>query len=276
MKGSSFRAQRNIGNTFMAIVSLVAVSLALTSGAWGESPSSRLDTLLDRTATVVGQDLVELSNVACKESVTQTKFGKNGKPEYHENSLFDYVVLFQASSGEPIMVESRLAKESPEHKKKVPLMITNGFSTLLLIFHPYYAAGFQFTDLGEESQDGHATVKVHFQHIKGLQSTSVLILTNREYPLDLQGTAYIDKATGIVKKIGASLETPMDDVGLKSIDTEVEYAPVTFQGVSQAYWLPASAVIDVESAHQHWRNEHHFEAYHRFETSVNSKIGSVQ
>jgi len=175
---------------------VLAVTGALVGGgtlraAEAGSPPSRLDPLLDRAAATVEKSLAQLSDVACKETVAQKKFGKNGKVEYKENSLFDYVVLFQSASGEPIMTESRLAKEGPSKPKNVPFLLTNGFSTMLLIFHPYYAGDFQFTDLGEESVDGRACVKVHFQHVKGLRSTTALLLGGREYPLDLQGTALV-------------------------------------------------------------------------------------
>ncbi len=251
------------------------VILAALRAAEPESASPRLDPLLDRAAAVVEESLLQLSDVACKETVSQTKFGKNGKVQYEENSLFDYVVLFQASPSEPILVESRLAKEGPSKPRKIPLLLTNGFSTLLLIFHPYYAGGFQFADLGEESVDGRVCVKVHFQHVKGLRSTTALLLSGREYPLDLQGTALVDKASGTILKINAALESSMEDVGLRSLQTEVQYAPVKFHGVPQAYWLPNMAIIDVESVHQHWRNLHRFTAYQRFETSVKETIGST-
>ena len=178
---------------------VLAGSALITPGglraAEPKSPSTRLDPLLDRAATVVAQELAQLSEVECREDVAQTKFGKNGKVEYEENSLFDYVVLFQSSSTEPIMMESRLAKEGPKKPKNIPLLLTNGFSTLILIFHPYYSEDFQFADLGEESLDGRVCVKVHFQHVKGLRSTTALLLGGREYPLDLQGTAFVDKAS---------------------------------------------------------------------------------
>jgi len=266
--------------TSLQICALVAAVSALANlqalgAAEPESPSSRLDPVLDRAAAVVEKSLHQLSDVECKETVSQAKFGKNGKVEYEQNSLFDYVVLFQSSSTEPIMVESRLAKEGPAKPRNVPLLLTNGFSTLLLIFHPYYAEGFQFADLGEESVGGRVCVKVHFQHVKGLRSTTALLLSGREYPLDLQGTALIDKASGIVLKINAALESTMEDVGLRSLQTEVQYSPVKFQGAPETYWLPTAAVIEVESAHQHWRNTHRFTAYHLFETSVKERIGST-
>jgi hypothetical protein len=64
------------------------------------------------------------------------------------------------------MIETRLAKARPSKPRNIPLLVTNGFSSLLLIFHPYYSASFQFADLGEESVEGRAYFKVHFEHVR--------------------------------------------------------------------------------------------------------------
>ena len=259
----------------LALIVSVFISPCVLCPAQPAEPPSRLDPLLDRTAAVVEASLLQLSDVASKETVSQIKFGKNGKPEYEEHSLFDYVVLFQSTSGEPVMVESRLAKEESTKARNIPFLLTSGFSTMLLIFHPYYSASFQFTDMGEEVVDGRDCVKVHFMHVKGLRSTTALLVSGREYPLDLQGTALIDKTSGRILKIDSGLETAMDDVGLRSLRSEVDYAPVKFPGVADEYWLPTAATIEVESLHQHWRNLHRFTNYHRFETTVKETIGST-
>jgi hypothetical protein len=48
------------------------------------------------------------------------------------------------------------------------------------------------------------------------------------------------------------------------------YATVDFQGSQGPYWLPASAVIEVETPHQHWRNPYTFSRYKRFSVDVKS------
>ena len=68
------------------------------------------------------------------------------------------------------------------------------------------------------------------------------------------------------------LEAPLEDIGLRSLNAEVVYGPVKFQGTSNTYWLPQSAVIEVESPRQHWRNVHRFTAYHQFSTNVKEKV----
>ncbi len=248
--------------TVAALGALLAGSLASA-----ETPTP-LDPLLARTGDLVAQFLNELSDVQCTEVVTQDKLEKNNKVEYAETSTFDYVVLAQSKGGEPLLAESRLLKQAPRHKRELSLMVSNGFSVLLLIFHPYYRPSFEFTSLGVDTVDGKQYERVQFKHIRGLRSTSALLLQGREYPLDLQGVAWIDPQTGVVSKIDTDLESPMDDIGLHALHAEVFYAPVTFQGVREAYWLPSRALVDVESPRQHWRNVHQFTNYHRFSTSV--------
>jgi hypothetical protein len=71
----------------------------------------------------------------------------------------------------------------------------------------------------------------------------------------------------------------MQDVGLRSLSTDVEYAPVRLPGWKQAYRFPSQATIEVASLRQHWRNVHRFTDYKRFlvgteETVAKDKIKS--
>ncbi|HET7212579.1 MAG TPA: hypothetical protein VFL79_03270 [Terriglobia bacterium] len=224
--------------------------------------------LVDRVTQVVTTFFAKLSDVECTELVSQTKFRKNGKVEYIGNSSFDYVVVAEPSGGELTLAESRLAKLERREARRLPLMVTNGFSTLLLIFHPEYRAGFEFNPLEDEVADGKTYARLEFHHIRGTRSTAALLVQGQEYPLDFQGVAWIDRETGEVWKIEAGLESPMDDIGLRSMRTEVIYGPVKFQGTSDTYWLPQMATIDVESLRERWRNVHRFTAYRQFATSV--------
>lgn len=242
--------------------------------AWPDdyaSPAAYI--VLERAGKGVVRFLDELAAVKCTELVRQIRLAKNGKTEYEEESSFDYLVLPQTLAGEVSLVESRQAEKEARHKKDLPLLVTNGFSTLALIFHPAYQASFEFTPLDDEVLDGRRYARVHFRHIKGTRSTAVLVLRGREYPIDLEGAAWIDQDTGWIRRISAGLEFSIEDVGLRTLRTDVEYGPVPFPGVRQPYWLPATATVEVETPRQHWRNIHQFSSYQRFSTSVKSTIG---
>ena len=238
------------------------------------STAAPINDVLDRAGKGVTRLLDELAKVKCTELVQQVKLAKNGKTEYEEKSTFDYFVLTQPSGGEVNLVESREAEGEAKHKKNLPLLVTNGFSTLALIFHPSYQGNFEFTPLQEEVLDGRQYARVQFRHIRRTRSTAVLVLRGREYPIDLEGVAWIDEETGWILRISASLESSIEDVGLHTLRTEVQYAAVPFPGFRQSYWLPVEATVEVETPRQHWRNIHRFTSYQRFSTSVRSTIGN--
>ena len=254
---------------------LLAVALIWAVAPGGLVPLLRAQTLdltglLDRLSGNATAFLEVISQVNCTEHLTQEKIGDNGKTVEKHESAFDYLLLLSNPGGEINLVESRVAANSNKSgAEKSPLLVSNGFSMLLLIFHPYYSSGFQFGLAGEDSDSGEALVKVNFRHIPGMRSPAALAVRGREYPLGLSGTAWIEPRAGVIKKITATIGADMEDVGLRSLHCEIEYAPVTFQSAPGVYWLPARTVVEVESRHQHWRNTHVFLAYKHF--SVNTK-----
>ena len=62
---------------------------------------------------------------------------------------------------------------------------------------------------------------------------------------------------------------------MKSLRSDVDYAPFRFTGLAQPYWLPSLATVDVETPRQHWRNVHRFTAYMRFSTSTDEHVGKT-
>ncbi len=231
----------------------------------------QLDALLERTGRQTSSFLDLLSETNCTEHVLQEKLGENGKVVEKEASTYDYLIILSTEGGDLNLVESRIAPEnSKEHKKlHAPLLISNGFATLFLVFHPHYSPSFQFTRDGEESLNGRTLTRIHFQHIPGMRSPAALAVRGREYPLDVSGMAWIDASTGTIAQLTANVDSGMEDVGLRTLHSAIRFAPVTFHDSKEAIWLPAEVNVEVETRHQHWHNTHQFSGYKRF--SVNTK-----
>jgi len=253
-----------------AVVALVFLAAPAASAA-----TSNLDDLLARTSQQVADFLGQFSDVKCTEQVRQEKLGKDDQVEVKQESTYDYLVILTNTGGELSLDESRLAvREAKADKKNTSLLVTNGFATLFLIFHPYYAESFRFNALEDETVDGRHLSKLAFQHVRGTRSPAALALRGREYPLELSGTAWIDPQTGVITKIVAGIENSMEDVGLKTLRSEVEYAPVPFRDLKQTYWFPAQASVEVETPRQHWRNTHRFSDYKRFSVSTEEQVAN--
>jgi hypothetical protein len=255
---------------------LTFVLLVISSGAArAEQPS--LDEILARTSKQVTAFVDQFSSVKCTEHVTQEKLGNGGKVERKADSTFDYLVILTNSGGELSLDESRLAVEDNKRIKKTknqstPLLISNGFATLFLIFHPYYTGSFQFSEVGEEDVNGRKLVKVHFEHVRNTRSIAALAVRGREYPLDLAGTAWIEPSTGMLAKIAAGIDQGVEDIGMKSLRSEVEFSPVRFGTAESSTWFPSRAVVEVETPRQHWRNTHIFSDYKQFSVSTEEQV----
>lgn len=252
------------------VVVLAGSSFAAESGA----PEARhLNDLLERTAGQTSVFLDQFSDVKCTEQVRQEKLGKDDKVELKEDSAYDYLVILTNSGGELSLSESRIPlHEAKKDRKNTSMLLSNGFATLFLVFHPLYAEAFKFTLAGHEVIDGRTFEKVSFQHIPGMKTPAALALRGREYPLELTGTAWIDPDTGSIVKIQAGIADTLQDVGLKALTSEIDFSPLTFADSKQPYWFPTQARVEVETPRQHWRNLHQFTAYKKFSVSTEEKV----
>ncbi len=256
---------------FLTVGALVCLAV---SAVWaGTTP---LEDTIGRANDQVSKFVEQFSDVKCTEHVLQEKFKADGKIELKEDSTYDYLVILTNAGGEINLDESRLAvhEAKKEQKKGVSMLVSNGFATLFLVFHPYYSSGFQFTDLGEDTIQGRTFHKIQFKHVPGMRTPAALALRGREYPLELAGVAWIEPKTGVIGRIDAGLANSMEDIGLKSMHSQVEFGPVPFRDAKDVYWFPAQARVEVETPRQHWRNTHNFTDYKRFSVSTEEKVAT--
>jgi hypothetical protein len=213
--------------------------------------------------------LTQLADLHCTEAVTQEKLDGNSHVELSERSQFDYLIMMNGDADNFQLNETRV--ETPGNRHKLiskPMLITNGVPTLLLVFHPYYRDGFTFETRPEELISGRRTIPIHFAHIQGHRTPVALALRGREYPLDLEGTAWLDESSQQVVRMEAALQHDMVDVGLRSLSIHVDYMPTVLAGQNVPVNLPSVAIVEVTTPRQHWRNTHAFNRYRGFSTDV--------
>jgi hypothetical protein len=221
-----------------------------------------------RARKTVEKFFEQSSNVVCTENVTQAVVGKNGKANYREDSVFDYQLQANTNSGSLKLVETRETRKAAFRDSTRTLLITNGFTGMLLIIHPRYETSYTFELAGEESVDGVTYVKINFKSVPGSASPAALQLRGQNYPIPLSGTIWIEPQSGAVAKLVASMDSSLSDLGLQGMRSEIHYATVRFHDPEESYWMPVSAIIDVETPRKHWRNIHRFTAYKRFRATI--------
>jgi hypothetical protein len=269
-----YRIQINAPKAAALVLAVVVLAGLGFAGTPAASPElQRLNDVLTRTANQTSVFLDQFSDVKCTEQVRQEKLGKDDKVELKEDSTFDYLVILTNAGGELSLSESRIpVREAKRDRKNTSMLLSNGFATLFLVFHPYYAQAFKFTLAGQEVVGGRALEKVSFEHVPGMKSPAALALRGREYPLELSGTAWVDPQTGSIAKIEAGIANTLQDVGLKALNSEIDFAPMPFSDSKEVYWFPTKARVEVETSKQHWRNLHQFTAYKKFSVTTEEKV----
>ena len=259
--------------------------LACAGLCFAGDSAEKFQTLLRRTQDQMSAYVDRFSDVRCTEKVLQEKFKNTGKDknkdkakdkiDLKEESTFDYLVILSNTAGELTLSESRLpVHDAKPDKKNRSMLVSNGFATLFLVFHPLYANSFEFNDLGEEVVNGRLLTKMSFHHIRGQRTPVALALRGREYPLELSGTAWVDAETAAIVRISAGIENTMADVGLNTLRTDIQFAPFPFSDLGKTYWFPMRAVVEVETPRQHWRNTHEFGNYKRFSVSTEEQVAN--
>jgi hypothetical protein len=233
----------------------------------------RANDALQRSRKLIDKFFEQMSNVVCNEDVAQSIVGKNGKPMYREESVFEYQMESNTRSGSLKLVESRDARKAAFRDPSKTLLITNGFASMLLVLHQDFEPSFVFAPVSEEVVDGRTLVKIHFKPVPGASSPAAIQLRSRNYPLPLTGDLWLDSDSGAVVKLTSRLDSGLDDLGLHDLRSEIHYAAVAFHDPEESYWMPSSAVIDVQTPKQHWRNVHRFTDYRRFRATIQVQFG---
>lgn len=255
------------------MLALLALGIPWAAGA---DASARQADLLERTGLRVKQFWDELSSVACTETLLQERLNGKGRVAFNSKSSYDYLISMRWDNGGMLVDESRLPVGQGQKKApKSSLLVTQGFAALLMIFHPEFQPDYSFTMQGEETAAGATLARVAFIPRKGSPSPAALSLKDHTYPIAWEGEAWIDPERAMVTRIDAHWKDPAEEIGLRSLSSEVLYAPISFRGSSKSMWLPEKARIEVKTAHQEWRNTHQFNNYRLFSVNTQDKIEGV-
>ena len=258
-----------------AAFALLGGNCAAQAPADEANVSAPLD-VLARTRKQVQEYFERFSDLTCKESVTQLVLNESGRMIYRETSAYDYQFQTRDQNGAWKFNETRAPHNPAFRDPARTLLVTTGFASLLLVAHPMYEASYVFEPDGSEAIGGVSYSKIRFSPVPGGSSPATLRLRGKNYPLPLSGTFWVEPQSGAVVKMEATVGSGLSDVGLAGMHSEVQFALHQFHDKGEAVWVPDSAIIDVQTPHQHWRNLHRFTDYKRFDVNVHEEIGQNQ
>ena len=223
--------------------------------------------LLNKTQTRVEQFVEQFAYLRYQEDILQEKLRTNDRPEYKQETVYDALLMTRFEDGRLRVEEQRLIERAPDKHELRPLIKTDGFSALAMVFHPYYQSSFRFKKFDDEAIDGQILARIGFEHIPGTPTPILYQMIYADKPMEISGVAWVDP-NGNIHRIEMNVGSSMSDMGLKSVRAQLDYGLVTLKDEPEPQWLPVSATIDLETPKQHWRNVHRFVNYKKYRTEI--------
>ena len=215
-----------------------------------------------------------ITKFAAVEEMVHEQLDKTGNPVSKEIRKFDYVASI--TEDRPGFLETNEYRnlrygiaDLPDH------IVTTGFVTLALIFHPDMRENFQMTCEGLGQWHGEPAWLMYFRQRDDRPSRFAdYVMGTDRYPMKLKGRAWITTSNLQIVRIESDLASPLPQLAVQH--QIVEYGPVHFKSNKVDLWLPQSVDIFLEFNKHRYHRRHSFDHYMLFAVNSEDKAHAVR
>jgi len=235
---------------------------------------------LESILTGVGKNVAlffqNFPNTSALEQIHQEKLRHKGKVGASQDQKFHYLCIVPSETTGPGFSEYRADLSGGQGQPRglqEGFMLTNGFASASLIFHPVYQRQSTFRYLGRQKLNGRDTHVIAFaQQPKKARLNGVFKSGEVTMLTFTQGLAWVDASTYQILRIRTDLLTPLPAVRLERETTEIDYGEVHFKTLAEAFWLPRAVTVTVGWNGKNLRNEHEYSDFKLFNVASSQKV----
>ena len=162
----------------------------------------------------------------------------------------------------------------PPEKLRGSSMLTAGFASAGIFFHPIHQPGSSYRYLGRQSAEPYSHV-IAFAQRPGIAQVSGSFTSNSMLPpteILYQGMAWIDPKSYQILRMRLDLLEPRPEVMLYRQTTEIWFSEVHFGATGQAFWVPREVVVTIHWSGGKYRNRHRYSDHQVFMVETQEKI----
>lgn len=242
-------------------------------------PGQDLAVILKTVGDNIEQFFREFSNTSSLEVLRQSSLDNNGRAHAIRRVEMYYVIQQKSTGGRPQLAEIRGTADGKEQGiggLEEGFMVTTGFASSLIIFHPLAQRFSDYRYLGREDLAGKSAYVVAFaQRRENSLPLGMFRSPSRQAAAEVfvQGLAWISADRFQVVRLRTDLLEPMGEVDLNRETSEIDYRPYRFLTTSKTYFLPSRVTVSIDWRNRRLRNEHIFSRYWLFNVEVDSGEG---
>ncbi len=232
--------------------------------------------ILDKVGKNVAEFFRDFENTSSLEVVHGEKGSQHGKVRGRLDQKFRYLCLMSKGAKPTFFNEYRqnLAVSPGEtYALKQGFMLTAGFVSASLNFHPSFQSESKFRYVGRQKVDGEETYVIAFAQqpmrtkLSGSFTDGRIMATTYT-----QGLAWIDTQNYQIIRLRTDLLKPLPEIKLERQTTEIDYQEVHFKNSSQGFWLPREVAVTVDWDGKTLHNEHRYSDFKLFDVKTNERI----
>ncbi|MGD0695850.1 MAG: hypothetical protein ABSB82_13440 [Terriglobia bacterium] len=237
---------------------------------------------LDAILGAVGKNVAALfrnfPNTVSLEEIHQEKLHRNGKVGGTQDQKFHYLCLAPDQAWGPGFNEYRADQSgnigTPRGLEE-GFMLTSGFVSATLVFHPAHQPEATFRLLGSQRINGRDTFVIAFaQRPARARWNGTFKYGQTKVPTFSQGLAWVDAENYQITRLRTDLLKPLPEVRLEKETTEIDFGEAHFKDIAQGFWLPHEVTVSVDWNGRHLRNRHQYSEFKVFNVESKDKIGT--
>lgn len=228
------------------------------------------DQVIEMSGKRVQQLVQDVSQFAAIEDLLHEQLDRFGNPTTRVNRQFDYLAtILENRPGYFTIDENRMVRSG---RSDIPDgIVTHGFMSLALIFHPDMRDDFQITCEGLSQWQGQATWLMYFRHRDDKPSRfGQFTANNQSYAVKLKGRAWISADNFGIVRMESELAGPVEQLSVQH--QVVEYGPVHFKKQNVDLWLPKTVDLYLEINRRQYYRRHSFDRYVLFSVNTEEKL----
>jgi len=237
----------------------------------------QLSSILDAAGTKILELIKNFPNTSSLEAIHQEKLGRKGGVSDTQNQKFRYLCMVPREAWGPGFLEYRAdfaGNEAIPKGLSEGFMLTKGFASTALFFHPTYRSESNFHYLGRQDVNGRSAFVVTFAQIPGkAHLTGNFRRGQTSVTTFSQGLAWIDTTNYQIIRLHTDLLAPLPDLRLEKETMRIDFSEVHFNRLKEAFWLPKEVTVTLDWNGRQLRNRHEYSDFKVYNVDTSERIG---
>jgi len=240
---------------------------ALIAGA-----TCNLPQVLAAAGARVEERFSKLDEIGATQRIEQAAMDVTGKVMPLHHFTVDYLVDVHPMPGGNFAVDEFHGGIAPTPSPSNP-PVPHGLSGLALVFNPAMQSDFTFECEGLTMWKGRPSWSVHFTELKDRPARlRAWNDAGRIFPVYVRGRGMVDQQTGEILRVETDIMDGVPELRLEEEHMVVDYAPVSFTGVDEQFYLPSEGEAFIHYHGRLYRIREDFNKYIRFTVDTKQEV----